>query len=366
MSDGVAVIFGGPSPEHDISILTGLQVCRVLARAGDDITAIYWSKTGSWHTVSPELEAAAFLTGVPREARPLHLSADGEGFTESRSLGRQRPLGVSVVVNCCHGGPGEDGTLQGVLDLAGVRYTGPSQASAALGMDKLAFGALMESAGIPTLARRLLEPSFANVDLPAPWILKPRFGGSSLGIEVVEDVETARSLATTSSFFADGAVVEPFVADSVDLNVSVRSVGTPSISMIERPLKSEGGFYNYAEKYLSGSGLASAPRELPAKLPETVEREITELAARVAALAGLRGLARIDFLWRGDEVWVNEINTIPGAMSFYLWRESGVGYDDLVRSLISEATASPAARWSTSGADGLALRSATDIARKLS
>src|SRR5438105_15454591 len=127
------VIFGGPSPEHDVSILTGLQAARALG----DARGVYWAKTGDFFQVEPTLESDDFLDDggevvPPRRAPPLRLVA-GEGL-----VGKKRPLDVSALVNCCHGGPGEDGTLQGMLDLAGIAYSGPTVAGAAIGMDKLA------------------------------------------------------------------------------------------------------------------------------------------------------------------------------------------------------------------------------------
>src|SRR6185503_15734692 len=153
------VIFGGPSPEHDISVLTGLQAVRALG----DAVALYWSKTGDLFEVPADLEGADFAEGAPKKATPVRLVA-GAGL-----LGRRdKALDVSVLVNCCHGGPGEDGSLQGALDLAGVRYTGPSVAAAALGMDKLAFGNVVVAAGMPSLARAALTAD-TTVDFGGPY-----------------------------------------------------------------------------------------------------------------------------------------------------------------------------------------------------
>jgi D-alanine-D-alanine ligase len=168
-----AVVFGGPSDEHDISILTGLQVARAL----DDIEAIYWSKSAEWHSVDPSLEAGDFVDGVPRKSREISfVVSPGQGF-----LVKKKPLDIDAVLIACHGGPGEDGTLQGMLDLAGLSYTGTGQAASALGMDKLAFGSAMSAAGLPTLPRTLVttgdEPA---PDFSGPFIVKPRFGGSSI------------------------------------------------------------------------------------------------------------------------------------------------------------------------------------------
>jgi D-alanine-D-alanine ligase len=366
-----AVIFGGPSPEHDISILSGLQSARALAGAGQDPLAIYWAKTAEFHLVPALLEARDYLTGVPAKAQRLELVAcPGGGFAgEGGGLFKKAsPLDVTVVVNACHGGPGEDGTLQAALDLAGVRYTGPSAAGAAIGMDKLAFGGAMEAAAIPALPRRALSAGFPEPDFPGPYIVKPRFGGSSIGIEITDDPETARALVRTSPYFRDGAVVEPYLHDAVDLNVSVRAFPQLRLSAIEKPLRNDarGRIYTYADKYLGGAeGLSGAPRELPAPLPADVSERVLALARRVAAVALVRGVPRIDFLWRGDDIWVNEINTIPGSMAFYFWTVEGVSQAALLADMIAEATSAPARRFVTDGADGTALRSAGSIAGKL-
>ena len=210
-----AVVFGGPSPEHDVSVLTGLQAARALIRGGHQVEAIYWTKTAEFYAVDPGLEAEDFLGGVPKAARELRLLAcPGGGFVGAKGglRGKERTLELSAVVNCCHGGPGEDGTLQAALDLAGLAYTGPTAAGAALGMDKLAFGGAVAEAGLPALPRWLLDgqrPGPAP-EIPGPYIVKPRFGGSSIGIEVVEDWDTAVSYARTSVHQRRGAVVEPY------------------------------------------------------------------------------------------------------------------------------------------------------------
>jgi D-alanine-D-alanine ligase len=366
-----AVIFGGPSPEHDISILSGLQSARALAGAGLDPLAIYWAKTADFHLVPALLEAKDYLTGVPAKAQRLELVArPGGGFVaEGGGLFKKAaPLDISAVVNACHGGPGEDGTLQAALDLAGVRYTGPSTAGAALGMDKLAFGGAMEAARIPSLPRRGFGPGFADPDFPGPFIVKPRFGGSSIGIEITDDLDTARALVRTSPYFRDGAVVEPYLPDALDLNVSVRAFPELRVSSIEKPLRKDaaGRIYTYADKYLGGGeGLSGAPRELPALLPDDVTAQVLDLARRVAGVALVRGVPRIDFLWRGADVWVNEINTIPGSMAFYFWTPQGVSQGALLADMIAEATSGPPRRFVTDGADGTALRSAGSIAGKL-
>ena len=368
------VCFGGPSPEHDISILTGLQAVHALAEAGRDPVALYWSPVGTWHEVPPDIEASAFAEGLPRSATEIELAAQpGGGFV--RAERRRRPLPVNVVVNCCHGGPGEDGGLPALLDLAGLAYTGPGQLSAAICMDKLAFSGATEAAGLSTLPLWLLTEDLRGDAAAAelsegPLIVKPRFGGSSIGIEIVADLATARALTRSSPLLRDGAVVQRYLSDVIDLNISLRTWPELRLSAVERPLRSDSTIYTYAEKYLTGGGgMATAPRELPATLPPAIESALRAAAVEVSHLVMARSVMRIDFLWDGSDdptgLWVNEINPIPGSLSWYFWSHEGDSLIELLDDLIAEARDKPTRRFVTQGADGAALRSVGSIATKL-
>ncbi len=373
MSD-VAVIFGGPSPEHDVSVLTGLQAARALGADGTPVRALFWSKTGEWFEVAPDLEASAFVDGLPRGATPLRLTLGAEGgfSAEGGRFGRAKAAPVEVAVVCCHGGPGEDGSLQSALDLAGIAYTGPSVAGAAIGMDKLAFAGVVSRAELASLDRVVLDADTTEVGFAPPYIVKPRFGGSSIGIRVVADLGTARDLLGASVHLAGGAVVEPYRPDYFDLQVAVRSWPALELSSIERPLRSArpGGaqapeILGYLDKYVGGEGMASAPREVPAQISAGLEAALREAAAEVARLCAVRGVARIDFLSDGDELVVNEINTIPGSLARYLWLDPPRSFSQLLGDLLAEARARPTHRYSAQGADGTVLRGAASIAAKL-
>jgi D-alanine-D-alanine ligase len=365
----IAVAFGGPSPEHDVSILTGLLAAHELAGAGRDVTGLYWSKSGDWHQVAPTLEAAGFVEGVPRSAEALRLVVGGGGgfVTAAGRLGRARSVDADVVVNCCHGGPGEDGSLQAALDLAGIRYTGPGVAAAALGMDKLAFAGVAEAAGLPVLARRPVHASTTDVGFDGPYIMKPRFGGSSIGIQVVADLATAVAQLQSGTHFRRGAVVESYRADLHDLNVGVRAWPAVELSAIERPLRTSAAaeILGYHDKYVGGEGMAGAPRELPAAVSPALAARIRDCATEVVRLADVRGVARIDFLSDGDALYLNEINTIPGSLAKYLWVEPPVSFLEILDAMVDEAEARPTARHSAAGADGTVLRGAGAIAAKL-
>ncbi len=368
VSDAIGVVLGGPSPEHDVSVLTGLQAAHALLDRGHEVAALYWTKVGEWVSIDPHSEAAALADGVPSGAKELQLVTGRSG-----GLSRRRLLGGStekldVVVNCCHGGPGEDGALQSVLDLAGVRYTGPSRGSAALGMDKLAFTAFAKAQGLPTLPQvSYVRTVDQTPPFPAPYMVKPRYGGSSIGIEIVEDVESLKALVEHSVHLRDGAVVEPYLPDSDDLNIAIRAFPELEVSTIERPLRGDESsrFLSFQDKYVGTEGMASAPRELPAVLPDDIAAEIHRAGEIVGRFLPVRGIVRLDFLRDGSNLYVNEVNTIPGSLAKYLWVDPPRPFHELLEDMIEEARRVPTYRPSTEGADGELLRRASAIAGKL-
>ena len=368
----VAVIFGGPSPEHDVSILTGLLTCHelVATRAKDTVTGIYWSRTGAFSEIDPTLEAADFLKGSPPSAEALELSTgSGGGFTRRRGRlgsGRER-LQFDVAVVCCHGGPGEDGTLQGALDLAGIAYSGPTAMGAALGMDKLATAGILAAAGVSVLPRSLLVPESEPVGYDGPYIVKPRFGGSSIGIDVVKDFETAKLRLSANVHLRRGAVLEPYREDLYDIQVGVRSFPALELSAIERPVRQRSGseILNYSDKYVGGEGMHTAARELPARISDELETRLRTDARLAAKLLQIRGIARIDFLSDGDALYLNEVNTIPGSLSRHLFISPARSFSELLDDAMNEALSYPAAVFSSTGADGTVLRTAGSISSKL-
>ena len=366
-----AVVFGGPSPEHEISILTGLQAERVLTDAGHTIAPIYVAPTGAWFLVPSGTEAKDYLEGAPARSSELEVKVgDSPGFFQKKGLSTKQ-LDISAALLCFHGGLGEGGGAAALFELLDIPATGSSLYAGAVGMDKLAFAGLMMNAGIPSLPRQHVsaqtEPGFSG-----PYIVKPRFGGSSIGIEIVADLATARALQSSSPHLKNGAVIEPYRKGIVDLNISFRTFPDFELTDVEKPLRDgeSSGMYSYQEKYLSGSGggagLTHAPREFPAQVPDTVNEQARSLAHRVAEVTRLSGIVRVDLLWdpSDDRVYVNEVNTIPGAMSLYLWspkRPPAEVLSDAINEAIQRQI-----RWPHAGfSQGVALKAAGGIAGKL-
>jgi D-alanine-D-alanine ligase len=367
MTETVTVVFGGPSPEHDISILTGLLCERVLVKSGVDVQCLYWDRGGRWHLVAPHTEARDYLSGAPAKATKLELrlgAGSGDGFVRKPGL-RGSQLELGAVLTCFHGGFGEGGGAQALFELLGVPATGGTVAAAALGLDKLAFGSLMADAGIPSLPRQFLGPE-ARPSFDGPYIVKPRFGGSSIGIEVVDDYETAVALRASSLHLRAGAVVEPYRKDLFDLNISFKTYPDFEVSSLERPLRpGDGAIYSFQNKYIHDSGLISAPREVPAKnVSESTAKMARNLSRRVAELTGLTGIVRVDFLCDGENLYVNEVNSIPGSMALYLWPDRDPAR--ILLDAIQEARLASRYLSTTSFEEGAALRAAGGIAGKLS
>ena len=361
------VLFGGISPEHDVSIITGLMAARALVDAGDAVEAIYWSKRGDFYAVDPRLDPAAFAQGVPQGATELQFQLSDGFTTKGGGFGRKpRRIEFDAIVNACHGGPGEDGTLQGLLDAAGIRYTGPSVAGAALGMDKLAFAAVCSIAGLPHLPIVAVNPAAPGAaPFDGPYIVKPRFGGSSIGIETLETWDdVAAFVRMPNPNLRRGIVVEPFRAGAEDIEIAIRTHPDLQLSALSKPEK-KGAIFDYKNKYVPGEGMTSANRETPAQLPGNLADAARDAAQKLATLAVVRGVARLDFLLVGDELFVNEINTIPGSLTKHLWVDPPLQFADLLRAMLAEATSGPGVAYSTEGADGSILRSGATIASKL-
>src|SRR3954447_22771908 len=356
----VAVVFGGRSGEHAVSCMTAASVLRALDRAAYDVVPIGITRSGRW-VLAPDDPARYELTDgrlpeVTPDQGPQVLVPLESGDRELTVLepGRvPRVLGeVDVVFPLLHGPFGEDGTLQGLLELADVRYVGSGVLASGAGMDKHVMKLLLAAQGIPvgdhllvTARRWERDPESVRADveeLGYPVYVKPSRAGSSLGIARVKGpadldaaVEDARRHDPRIIVEAEieGREVECAVLESID-------GGAPATSL---PGEIEVGaayeFYDFEAKYLSGEAVRLS---CPADLPDDVVHRVRDLAARTFEALGCEGLARVDFFVRPDgEVLVNEINTMPGftPISMYprMWQATGLEYPALVDRLVQLA-----------------------------
>jgi D-alanine-D-alanine ligase len=356
----VAVVFGGRSGEHAVSCMTAASVLRALDRAAYDVVPIGITRSGRW-VLAPDDPARYELTdGRLPEVTPdqgpqvlVPLESGDRELTVLEPGQVPRVLGeVDVVFPLLHGPFGEDGTLQGLLELADVRYVGSGVLASAAGMDKHVMKLLLAAQGIPVGDHLLVtarhwerDPEGVRADveeLGYPVYVKPSRAGSSLGISRVKGpadldgaVEAARrhDPRIVVETEIEAREIECAVLESID-------GGAPATSLPgEIEVGSAYEFYDFEAKYLSGEAVRLS---CPADLPPDVVHRVRDLAARTFEALGCEGLARVDFFVRPDgEVLVNEINTMPGftPISMYprMWAATGLGYAALVDRLVQLA-----------------------------
>jgi D-alanine-D-alanine ligase len=372
----VAVLFGGRSPEHDVSIVTGLQALEAIDSARYEAFPVYVSPQGEWLYGEPLASRNSYLPDPALrqalESVTLDLGAQDRGALLARDSGlfrRPRPIPFDVAVLAFHGTKGEDGGMQGLLELANVPYTGMRTLGAALLMDKAATKRMLQSAGIPLLPDVVLarpkeglmaprpEIEAALREAPFPAIVKPNHLGSSIGVAKVDSIEELLAVLPQIFKLDPIAIVEPYISPLAEYNVAVSAVsGAVRTSAIERPKRVE-ELLDFKQKYLSGGGkktqtkqpgqmsqgMLSLTRDLNPDLPSDMERQIRRCAEQAFLVVGGTGAPRIDFLCNAqtNEIWLNEINPCPGSFGFFLWEavEPPILFTHLLTGLIEEALA---------------------------
>ena len=355
----VAVLFGGDSVEHEVSIISAVQAMNHFDVDKYNVIPVYIAKNNIMYTSSKMLNIESFkdIAGLLKISREIRLYNDGTGVylktDKKNDFSGKKPLKLDVALPVVHGTNCEDGTLQGYLEMLKIPYAGCDVLASAVGMDKSVFKSVLKSAGVPVLdglrfsSREFVEYE-ANIlnkidsNIGFPLIVKPVNLGSSVGISKVNtkgDLKAALDLAFS---FAEYVLVERAVQNLREINCSVLGDGMEcEASACEEPVMTD-EILSYGDKYLSSEsskGMSSLKRKLPADLPSDMTETIKEYACRSFKAINGHGVARIDFLMDdvSKEVFVNEINTIPGSLSFYLWEATGVKYKELLDKLISLA-----------------------------
>ena len=374
----VAVLFGGRSPEHDVSVVSGLQALNALDGARYEGFPVYVATDGAWlvgealrnrASYIPDETARKALTRVD-----LDLSA-GRGRLVPRASGgifsrKSVPIEFDVALLAFHGTIGEDGQMQGVFETANVPYTGMRTLASAVLMDKSVTKRILAGRGIGLLPEAVIErpatglvPDKAVVEaalknIALPVIVKPAHLGSSIGVARATSVDEVRAVLPDIFKFDTTAILEPFVQNLVEYNVAVRrSAGAIVTSAIEMP-KRASELLDFKTKYLQGGskktggakqpgtssqGMLSLTRDINPSLPAGLEEKIRAWATEAYAAIGGTGAPRIDFLCneKTGEIWLNEVNPCPGSFGYFLWEAAAkpVLFTALLDHLIEEAKA---------------------------
>lgn len=348
----VGVLFGGRSAEHEVSVQSARSVLAAIDTRKYEVVAIGVTKGGQW-MVADAARLAAPETRTTEDGEPVcllpHPARDALVSLGEKSPSSPGATHLDVIIPLIHGPLGEDGTVQGLLELADVAYAGAGVLGSALGMDKVAMKAMFRQHGLPvtpyvpvTRARWRAEPGAVSAQCAAtldyPWFVKPANMGSSVGVcKVAHAAEFAPAMDQAARYDRK-LLVEQAVPEAREVEVAVLGNDDPAASVPGEIIPCH-EFYDYSAKYLDGATRLVVPADLPPVLAERL-RELSLEAFRALDCAGL---ARVDFLVSGRdlEVYVSELNTLPGftPVSMYprLWEASGVPYPELIDRLIELA-----------------------------
>lgn len=360
MKTTIGVFFGGRSTEHEISVISANQAINAIDKDKFDVVPVYITKQGKWYTGDALLEISNYRNTASmlekcQEVYMKPIYGDYNLYKAKKPMfGSDVFAKFDVVIPVLHGSNGEDGIFEGVLETIGIPYAGCSTLASANGMDKITMKMILQASGIPVVDylwftdRQWFEKRdelIGDIEkkLGYPVIVKPANLGSSVGIGRAHDREDLIDKINTAEQYSSRIIVEHMVDNLQEINCSVLGdCDDYQTSVLEEPIKS-GEILSYTDKYMGGSkgktGMQSAQKRIPADLPESETALIKDLAGKTFAVLSCHGVSRVDMIIDRDNrnIYVNEINTIPGSLSFYLWEASGIKFDKLMERLVSLA-----------------------------
>jgi D-alanine-D-alanine ligase len=355
----VGVIFGGNTVEHEVSVISAVQAMKHLNQDKYEIVPIYMSKDYGWYTGKLLMDISTYkdMDLLKRYAKKVVL-INKNGFFHLQSvkgLFHKSVDEIDIALPIVHGNGVEDGTLQGYLEMIGIPYVGSHVLGSALGQDKVVMKQIMASANIPVVEYTWFYDSeyFDNKQdilkeiskLGYPVIVKPASLGSSVGIELVKKEEEIDSAIIDAIKYDRKIVVEKAVQNLMEVNCSVLgNYEYREASVIEEVMGSD-EFLSYRDKYIGKSkgsstkGMVATNRIIPARIDPSTKHQVEHLAKEVFRVLNFSGVCRVDFLIdkMTNKVYVNEPNTIPGSLSFYLWEPTGKKYPELLDELLTIA-----------------------------
>lgn len=353
----LALLFGGRSTEHEISVITAMQAYKNLDKEKYEIIPIYQSKKGDFYTNSKFLDIQNY-----KDIEKLLLSSKKIVFTTDNNTGGLLILGIlpkfkplNVAFPIFHGSFGEDGSIQGLLEQYRIPYVGFDVGGSSIGMDKLTSKLIFQSLGLPIGKyfsfkrfewQKNKDEILKNVksELRFPMFVKPASVGSSIGINKATDDDSLAFAIEVALIYSNKAIVEEAFENVVEVNCSAMGYKEVRVSVCEMPIVSS-NILSFEDKYKKGSkgvknqGMASASRIIPAPISNDLTKKIQEMTIRIFKSLDGCGVARVDYFVdkKNKKIWVNEINTIPGSLSFYLWDKSGISFTKLLDKLIEFA-----------------------------
>lgn len=370
MKINVAVLFGGKSVEHDISIISALQAIENIDKDKYNVIPIYITRSGVMYSgeYTSDIEKYKNIPELLKKSVEICLIRESHGvfvrpINKSKIL-KKKKISIDVAFPIVHGLNVEDGTIAGFLHMLDIPYVGCDVLSSALGMDKYVSKIILREHGVPVLDCIHLTSHNYYLNqaeyiqkietIPYPVIIKPTDLGSSVGISIAKDKESLLNSLETAFTYSNEAIIEPAITELQEINCSVLGDEiNAEASECEEPLNA-GEILSFSDKYLSGGGskgtksasqkeqsegMASLQRRIPADISGQMRDNIRTTAIKAFHILGASGIVRIDFMIdkKTNKFYLNEVNTIPGSLAFYLWTPLGLSYKELLSQLISFA-----------------------------
>lgn len=381
----VALFYGGPSPEHDVSVVTALQIASAIDSSRFETLLVYISPDGRWFVGEPLRERKNYLFDVEaiKALTPVTLDTNrADGMQRAGRLralkagffGKTESFEFDIALPAFHGLYGEDGSMQGLFEQLAIPYAGMRAMTSAILMDKAASKVLLKGLGIAALPcaelkrpdqgtllpTQIITVAMDKAGLKFPCILKPSHLGSSIGVAKVTSAEEVSACLPAIFAMDDSAILEPFVENLVEYNVAVnRFDGETHLSAIERPKTTE-DLLDFKQKYLSGGGkggsksggqknpgqisqgMLSLTRDLNPDMPAAMEENIKNWAHALFENLPCTGAPRIDFIANAktQEIWLNEVNPFPGSIGYFLWEaapSNALLFTELLSKMLEEA-----------------------------
>lgn len=360
----LGVVFGGESVEHEVSIISAIQAMNKMDSEKYEIIPIYITKDRKWYTgeMLKEIDTYSDLSLIKKYAKNVVLyEKDGRFILQNKKGFKGVVKELDIVFPIVHGTNVEDGVLQGYLQSIGIPFVGGDVYASVVGQDKIFMKEVFEANKLPICKYTWFYDSdyeddpdhiFASIKkLGYPVIVKPATLGSSVGIKTAHDQDEVKVAIDDAIKYDHKIVVEKLVEDLMEVNISVLgNYENQQVSAIEQVIPTK-DFLTYEDKYIgsgktkgklggkfkSSKGMVSANRVIPAPLSESMKIEVEEVAVNAFKALGSSGVVRIDFLvdTKTDKIYINEVNNIPGSLSFYLWEPTGKEYTELLDDMIN-------------------------------
>ncbi len=350
MKKNIGVIFGGQSVEHDVSIITGLQIIENIDKNKYIITPFYIDKNGNWFTGNKLKDVETYNTWEKNKKKSNQFFPSLNKKDKKNFL-----IKMDALIIGSHGTYGEDGKLQGFLELLDIPYTSSGVVGSATGMDKIVMKKIFSGMDLPVLPYiwftrddwKSEQNKWINkihYTLDYPIFVKPANLGSSIGISMANNEKELINAVEIAINYDKRILVEKGIEDAIEINSSVIiNNGKIIVSELEEPIHWE-KFLSFEDKYLRNktktkSGMQSMSRKIPAEINNELKVKIQDYSIRIYRAMDCKGIVRIDYILDNEKtkVFVNEINTIPGSMSFYLWEPVGIKFKKLLDIIINEA-----------------------------